>query len=63
MGKGHPQYGKYPYRQGENMSLFADINKAKQLLGWHPKVSLTEGLQITIDALSKKLLAHEGAEK
>ncbi|MCR4438775.1 MAG: SDR family oxidoreductase [bacterium] len=32
-----------------------DISKAKQLLGWEPKVGLEEGLRLTIDWFKKKL--------
>jgi nucleoside-diphosphate-sugar epimerase len=48
VGKGKPQFGEFPYRSGENMSLYADITKAKQLLGWAPSTDLSEGLQKTI---------------
>jgi len=45
IGKGKPQFGKVPYRKGENMSLYADISKARRLLNWQPKVSLSNGIQ------------------
>ena len=45
---GQPEFGKVPYREGENMSLYADISKAKLLLGWAPKVTLDQGLEETI---------------
>ena len=48
---GKPQFGKVPYRIGENMKLFADISKAEKMLGWCPKVKLSEGLEKTIDAM------------
>jgi NAD dependent epimerase/dehydratase len=35
--------------------LLADISKAKKLIGWKPKVSLDEGLRITVDWASKSL--------
>ena len=47
-GKGNPEFGKFPYRKGENMCLYADISKAKQLMNWKPLVSLEEGLKKTI---------------
>jgi len=37
IGKGRPDFGKIPYRKRENMSLYADISKAKQIIGWQPK--------------------------
>ncbi|WP_208732131.1 NAD-dependent epimerase/dehydratase family protein [Leptospira perdikensis] len=48
VGKGKPIYGQVPYRVGENMELYADITKAKEILNWEPKVSLDEGLKETI---------------
>ena len=50
IGKGAPQYGQVPYRKGENMSLYADISKAKRILGWQPLVGLSTGLEKTIDS-------------
>ena len=49
IGSGKPDFGKIEYRNGENMSLFADITKAKKLLGWNPKVEPNEGLERTIN--------------
>ena len=48
VGMGDPQYGEIPYRPEENMALYADISKAKKVLGWNPDVSLSEGLKKTI---------------
>jgi len=49
IGSGKPQFGLVPYRVGENMKLFADISKAKRILGWSPKVNLVDGLKKVID--------------
>lgn len=49
VGRGEPQFGKVSYRPGENMELYADISKARSLLGWTPRVSLEDGLAETID--------------
>jgi len=49
LGRGVPDFGKVPYRVGENMALYADISKAKKILGWEPKVILEEGIERTID--------------
>lgn len=46
---GTPLWGAHPYREGENMSLFADISHAKKLIGWEPSVFFEEGLQNTIN--------------
>lgn|SRR3990167_2364390 len=48
MGSGNPQFGQLPFRIGENMALYADVLKAKQLLNWHPKMTLQVGLERTI---------------
>ena len=47
-GSGKPLYGERKYRQGENMSLYADINKAKKILNWEPKITIDNGLEKTI---------------
>ena len=49
IGNGRPQFGKIPFRAGEAKELYANINKAKTMLDWEPKISLEEGLQKTID--------------
>lgn len=46
---GNPFYGEIPYRRGENMALYADVAKAKLILGWSAKTSLEEGLLQTIE--------------
>jgi nucleoside-diphosphate-sugar epimerase len=48
IGRGEPQFGKIAYRSGENMALYANISKAKTLLGWEPKITLENGLNKTI---------------
>jgi nucleoside-diphosphate-sugar epimerase len=52
-GSGHPQYGNVPYRPGENMSLYANISKAKNILYWEPTTTLAEGILKTIDWYTK----------
>ena len=49
VGLGQPEFGRIPYRPGENMALWADNKLARELLGWAPKVSLEDGLATTID--------------
>lgn len=49
-GGGMPQYGANPYRVGENMSLYANIQKAQEKLGWSPQVTIGEGLRKTIES-------------
>ena len=48
VGRGEPRFGEIAYRPGENMALYADISKAKKLLGWNPRVSFENGLNKTI---------------
>jgi UDP-glucose 4-epimerase len=38
-----------PDRPGEIMRTLLDTTKAREMLGWQPKVTITEGLQRTID--------------
>jgi len=44
IGKGEPIWGAVEYRPGENMRLYADIDKAKKILKWQAKISLKDGL-------------------
>jgi nucleoside-diphosphate-sugar epimerase len=48
IGKGEPIFGALPYRDNENMSLYADISKANLLLKWKAKTIFDEGLLKTI---------------
>lgn len=49
VGAGRPQFGRIPYRPGENMALYADINAAREVLGWTPRIPLDTGLTATIE--------------
>ena len=49
LGRGAPEFGKIPYRIGENMALYADISKAKRILGWKPVVAFEDGVERTIN--------------
>lgn len=55
IGAGCPQFGARPYREGESMALYADVAKAKSLLGWSPRTSLEEGLALTIAYYKERL--------
>ena len=46
---GKPQFGKIKYRKDEIMTLYPKINKAKRLLNWKPKITITERLKKTIN--------------
>ncbi|MDB2677764.1 NAD-dependent epimerase/dehydratase family protein [Gammaproteobacteria bacterium] len=48
VGAGKPSFGSLSYREGENMHLVANTNKAFELLGWKPEISLEDGLVKTI---------------
>jgi nucleoside-diphosphate-sugar epimerase len=49
IGAGTPHIGDLPYRNNENMELFADISKASNTLNFKPRISLNNGLKKTID--------------
>ena len=55
LGRGNPQFGEFPYRLRENMALYANISKAKEILGWRPTMTFDEGVDKIIDSyLSEK---------
>jgi nucleoside-diphosphate-sugar epimerase len=43
------EFGALPYRPTEIWHMFSDNTKARELLGWTPRHSLSEGLAKTID--------------
>jgi nucleoside-diphosphate-sugar epimerase len=51
---GQPQFGGIKYRKSENMELYADINKAKNLLNWKPRIDLETGICRTIESIKNK---------
>lgn len=55
IGRGIPEYGKLPYRPGENMELYADIEKASRILNWRPATSISQGLRKTIEFFQNDL--------
>jgi nucleoside-diphosphate-sugar epimerase len=48
VGGGRPLYGEIPYREIENMSLVADIDKIISTTGWRPSTSLSKGIDLTV---------------
>jgi UDP-glucose 4-epimerase len=48
IGRGQPLFGEIAYRPGESMALYADVTKARELLGWSASVPLEAGLLQTI---------------
>jgi len=55
IAKGSPSFGEFPYRVGESQSLYANVDKSKELLSWAPKVLIEEGLKKTIDSYDNLL--------
>ena len=53
LGSGNPRFGEIEYRSNENLSLYADISKAQELISWNPKIDFDLGLKRTIDYYSK----------
>ncbi|MFC6600691.1 GDP-mannose 4,6-dehydratase [Ectobacillus funiculus] len=51
----HSTISFQPLPQDDPKQRRPDIQKAKNLLGWEPKVNLEEGLQLTINVYRKKL--------
>lgn len=56
VGKGKPIFGIRPYRKGENMELYADINLAKSILNWKPQTSLEDGIKKTIEYYRRSMI-------
>ena len=45
---GAPQYGKIKLRKDEILKLYPNINKAKKIISWKPKIKFEKGLKETI---------------
>lgn len=54
IGRGEPEFGRIPYRPGENKELYADISRAKSILGWSPRTDLATGLRRTVEFYEEK---------
>jgi UDP-glucose 4-epimerase len=59
IGKGCPKYGVINYRVGENMRLYASVEKAKRILNWSPIIPLRQGLELTVSGLSNSKTAQD----
>ena len=55
-----PSIGSLPYREGETWHFYCDNSKARDLLGWSPKVDLEEGLKKTIEWFVENPHEREG---
>jgi nucleoside-diphosphate-sugar epimerase len=51
-----PKFGALAYRPGETWHFYCNNTKAREILGWRPKVSLEDGLRMTIDWFQKHYL-------
>jgi dTDP-glucose 4,6-dehydratase len=51
-----------PLPQDDPKQRCPDITKAKQILKWEPKVSLEEGLQITVDYFKEHFASTHAAQ-
>jgi len=51
----NPNYGIIDYHPGQTMYSHADITKITALTGWQPKISLQEGLKLTVEEDQQKL--------
>ena len=47
---GYPLLGKVKLRRDEILTVYPDINKARNKIGWRPKISFKKGLKVTIDS-------------
>ncbi len=48
VGKGEPIFSKLKIRNDEPLKLYPNINKAKKILNWSPKISFRKGIKKTI---------------
>ena len=50
IGKGKPYFGAIKMRKDETKKVIPNISKAKKILKWKPKITLNEGLKLTINS-------------
>lgn len=55
VGRGTPEFGARPYREGESMALVADMTKTSTLLGWKATTRLSDGLRTTVASFEERL--------
>jgi UDP-glucose 4-epimerase len=51
--KTEPRFG--PARKGDVYRIALDNTRAKEQLGWQPRISLEEGLRLTVDYFREML--------
>ncbi len=63
LGRGVPGFESLPTRPTENSCLVGDGSKARSLLGWEPRVSLDQGLSLTIQWRKGQALPGDAVSK
>ena len=51
---GYPLFGQLKLRKEEMIKIYPNINKAKKILGWKPKIKFNIGLKETLNYYEKK---------
>ena len=51
-------FGAVPFRRDQVMHLQADTAKLNEKTGWKPRVTLEDGLLLTVNAIREKLVVH-----
>ena len=51
---GHPLFGRLKLRKEETLKIYPNINKAKKILGWKPKIKFNKGLNENLRYYEKK---------
>ena len=49
INKGMPMFGRIPYRPGENMTLYANIESIRNVLNWEPLIDFDDGIRGVVD--------------
>lgn len=52
------EIGALPYRPTEVWRMYCDSTRARELLGWRPKVTIEQGLKLTVDWYRTFLRGH-----
>ena len=53
-----PDFGALAYRPTEIWRMYCDSTRARESLGWRPKVTIEQGLKLTIDWYRTFLREH-----
>jgi UDP-glucose 4-epimerase len=52
--EGQPRYGKVPFRSDQVYHLQGNNDKLKADIGWQPRVSIEEGIKLTVDYIKAR---------